>query len=355
MKRDLFVLMFLLIGFNVHSQTNTFPSSGNVGIGTADPDVALKIVRGGTNPGWDYSSLNIVTNGPGNIYGPILYLNGASGTSGRNWGIVSSGALDAPATGAAGNFAIYDAGAGSRLVINSSGNVGIGTNNPTNGLLVTQGLITSQTAGTLNMGNNDAFNLFAGGNGYVNGARQSILWSQENLNLGRFGTEYNSTRAQVDFVWRDQYNGGASSIETMRLTAGGNLGIGTNDPRDYRLAVNGKIRAHEIKVEITNWPDYVFSKSYLLPTLKETEKYIKEKGHLPGIPSSEEVKTNGIDLGDMNAKLLQKIEELTLHLIEQNKRNDENQQKLKNQEMRNTEYEQKIKMLENRLNKIQSN
>ena len=86
-----------------------------------------------------------------------------------------------------------------------------------------------------------------------------------------------------------------------------------------KLSVNGKIRAHEIKVETGNWPDYVFAKDYQLPGLKETELHIKANGHLPGIPSAEEVKNNGIDLGDINARLLQKIEELTLHVIELNK------------------------------------
>lgn len=109
--------------------------------------------------------------------------------------------------------------------------------------------------------------------------------------------------------------------ETPRMTIlnSGNIGIGTIDPKEYRLAVNGKIRAQEIKVEASPWPDYVFAKDYTLPTLQETEKHIKEKGHLAGIPSAAEVKANGIDLGEMNAKLLQKIEELTLHLIEMKK------------------------------------
>ncbi|TKC56601.1 hypothetical protein FBD94_23090 [Pedobacter hiemivivus] len=102
---------------------------------------------------------------------------------------------------------------------------------------------------------------------------------------------------------------------------GGNVAIGTNDTRGYKFAVNGNIRAKEIKIEVNNWPDYVYTKSYPLPSLQETEKHIKEKGHLPGIPSAEEVKANGIDLGEMNAKLLQKIEELTLHLIEMEKKN----------------------------------
>nr|WP_068892580.1 tail fiber protein [Pedobacter panaciterrae] len=95
----------------------------------------------------------------------------------------------------------------------------------------------------------------------------------------------------------------------------GKVGIKTSTPGDYDLAVKGKIRAQEIKVELANWPDYVFAKDYDLPSLRETEQHIKKNGHLPGIPSAEEVKANGIDLGEMNAKLLQKIEELTLHLL----------------------------------------
>ncbi|MNQ47936.1 hypothetical protein D3C85_617950 [compost metagenome] len=68
------------------------------------------------------------------------------------------------------------------------------------------------------------------------------------------------------------------------------------------------------------WPDFVFKKEYDLPTLEEVEKHITEKGHLENIPSEDEVLKNGINLGDMNAKLLQKMEEMTLYMIEQNKR-----------------------------------
>ncbi|WP_316810315.1 hypothetical protein [Pedobacter heparinus] len=107
----------------------------------------------------------------------------------------------------------------------------------------------------------------------------------------------------------------------VKHTNTGDVGIGTYDTKGYKLAVNGKIRAQEIKVETANWPDYVFTKDYRLPTLQQTEQHIKEKGHLSGIPSAAEVKANGIGLGEMNAKLLQKIEELTLHLIEISKEN----------------------------------
>jgi len=105
-------------------------------------------------------------------------------------------------------------------------------------------------------------------------------------------------------------------VYTTRMTIlqNGYVGIGTVTPNE-KLSVNGKIRAQEIKVETANWPDYVFKKDYQLPTLEETENQIKLNGHLPGIPSAAEVKANGIEVGEMNAKLLRKIEELTLHLI----------------------------------------
>jgi len=126
---------------------------------------------------------------------------------------------------------------------------------------------------------------------------------------------------------------------------GGNVGIGTDTPRE-KLSVNGKIRAHEIKVETANWPDYVFAKDYKLPSLQETEQHIKENGHLQGIPSADEVKAKGIDLGDMNAKLLQKIEELTLYLIEMKK---ENEQERSKQQERIEKQEKDIRHLKSKI------
>lgn len=119
--------------------------------------------------------------------------------------------------------------------------------------------------------------------------------------------------------------------ERMRISNNGNVGIGTATP-NAKLAVNGTIRAQEIKVETANWPDYVFAKDYPLPSLKETEQHIKDKGHLPGIPSAEEVKANGVDLGEMNAKLLKKIEELTLILIQLNKKVEQQSETLEKQQ-----------------------
>ncbi|WP_369014669.1 hypothetical protein [Flavobacterium anhuiense] len=102
----------------------------------------------------------------------------------------------------------------------------------------------------------------------------------------------------------------------------GNVGIGTTSPNN-KLDVNGTIHSKEVKVDMTGWSDFVFKKDYALPTLDEVEKHIAEKGHLENIPSEEEVLKNGINLGEMNAKLLQKIEEMTLYMIEMKKENDE--------------------------------
>ncbi|SNR62861.1 hypothetical protein SAMN04488009_2832 [Maribacter sedimenticola] len=100
----------------------------------------------------------------------------------------------------------------------------------------------------------------------------------------------------------------------------GKVGIGTTMPGNYELAVNGEIRAKEIKVETANWPDYVFTKNYKLLSLEEVQKHIDKNGHLPNIPSATEIETNGVELGEMNRLLLEKIEELTLYIIRQEER-----------------------------------
>ena len=103
------------------------------------------------------------------------------------------------------------------------------------------------------------------------------------------------------------------------LSVNGNVGIGTSDTQGYKLAVNGTIRAKEVKVE-SEWADFVFKKDYNLPALEEVEQHIEENGTLPGVPSEKEVKANGVNLAETNVLLLQKIEELTLYIIQQEKR-----------------------------------
>lgn len=111
----------------------------------------------------------------------------------------------------------------------------------------------------------------------------------------------------------------SNGTEAFSILSNGNVGIGTTDPK-VKLAVNGDIKATKLTVTQTPWADYVFDKSYKLPTLKEISEFIKENHHLPGIPSEAEVKKNGINVGENQALLLKKVEELTLYLIDQNNR-----------------------------------
>lgn len=88
-----------------------------------------------------------------------------------------------------------------------------------------------------------------------------------------------------------------------------------------KLSVDGTIVSNEFWcVHVDNWPDFVFSDDYKLASLEEVERHIKEKKHLPGLPSESEVGVNGVGIVDMQAKMLQKIEELTLYVIEQQKK-----------------------------------
>ncbi|WP_437398692.1 hypothetical protein [Flagellimonas lutimaris] len=106
----------------------------------------------------------------------------------------------------------------------------------------------------------------------------------------------------------------------MKVQSNGKVGIGTASP-DAKLTVKGDIHAEEVKVDLSvPGPDYVFKEDYDLKSLAEVKKYIEEHGHLPNIPSAQEMEENGIHLGEMNMKLLEKIEELTLYTLQQEQR-----------------------------------
>lgn len=110
-----------------------------------------------------------------------------------------------------------------------------------------------------------------------------------------------------------------AGIDRVFIANSGNVGIGTNVIGSHKLAVEGSIGAREVKVESQGWSDFVFNDDYELQDLATLESYILQNKHLPAIPSEKEIITNGINLGEMDKLLLQKIEELTLYLIEQNK------------------------------------
>ena len=110
----------------------------------------------------------------------------------------------------------------------------------------------------------------------------------------------------------------ANETEHMRINHNSNVGIGTIKP-DSKLTVAGKIHARGVKVTINAGADFVFDKNYDLPSLTEVEKFVIQNKHLPEIASEKEMQKNGLQLGDISIKLLQKIEELTLYTIQQQK------------------------------------
>lgn len=123
-----------------------------------------------------------------------------------------------------------------------------------------------------------------------------------------------------------------------------NVGIGTATPSE-RLSVNGKIRAQEIKVETNNWPDYVFNAAYKPLSLSKLEAFIDQNRHLPGVPDAVSVAHNGIALGEMNKILLEKIEELTLYLIEKDKQLNSERNINIRQQQRLDAIEKKLKIM----------
>lgn len=120
---------------------------------------------------------------------------------------------------------------------------------------------------------------------------------------------------------------GHTNLQNVDVKAGltaASMQIGTEPtPEGFLLSVDGKLIAEEVHVQNKDssaWPDYVFAEDYQLRSLQELEEYIRENQHLPEVPSAEEVAAEGIGLSEMQQKLLQKVEELTLYVIAQNKR-----------------------------------
>lgn len=153
----------------------------------------------------------------------------------------------------------------------------------------------------------------------VTGLTASTTYSFTVTALDAAGNESVASNAVSVTTDSGSGGGGGSSVWSEAGSVAsytGDVAIGTSTvPTGYKLAVEGKIRTREVRVDQDTWPDYVFSQGYDLPSLEEIQKHINEKGHLPNIPSAQEVEKNGIELGEMDRLLLEKIEELTLYII----------------------------------------
>lgn len=147
---------------------------------------------------------------------------------------------------------------------------------------------------------------------------------EEHVNIGDRDLNYGG-----DFILN--VNGKTNFTDKVVI---GNSSLNHNHPaHDYNLYVEKGMMAEKVRVELSgNWPDYVFEDNYALSPLSEVEEYIKENKHLPEVPSAKDVAANGIDLGDMDAKLLRKVEELTLYLIDLKKENESLRARIENLE-----------------------
>ena len=326
MKSALFFIIVITFSISINAQIYT-PSgviqgtsiNNNVGIGTSNTVAKLTIQAG---PDGYPTPLKAIS-----IWGPNSpdNLNSAQDIS---WDFAAAGSAVIRSYRGFG-FDTYlqfltnnanERGLGNapeiRMHINGNGNVGIGTTSPSAKLSV----LGSVSKLTLNGIDGTFDNLIKYGHklDLESGTTYVNRWHGIDATITAGNGSDNKLKFRV-------YGGGIANLEpgdVMTLVGNGNVGIGTTNP-DVKLAVNGTIHSKEVKVDMLGWSDFVFKKEYNLPTLEEVEKHITEKGYLENIPSEQEVMKNGINLGEMNAKLLQKIEELTLYMIEMKKENVE--------------------------------
>ncbi len=358
-----FTLLAALLTSPAFAQTNTFPSSGNVGIGTTAPQYKLQVVAnnptgdnwlGAFSPGVDPNGNRlelifgyhggedyayIQAHHEGVRWSPLILqrYDGNVGIGGLPRQKLEVGAPSNPAINIHDfntaeltlgvneqvNYAQFNTnssgfrfvtgqdglnfpGSGSEVVrITSSGNVGIGTTVPAAKLQLHSDAPASLANLMLTSGQDRTPRIRFNGPWSVVNPTESYAQIQAINDNGGPG----NSAASLHFFT----SSGDPAIlsDKMMITGTGNVGIGTT--------VNGTIKAKEIIVETTGWSDYVFADDYKLASLDEVEAHIKTNKHLPGIPSAAQVAEKGVNLGDMQAALLAKIEEITLHQIAQQK------------------------------------
>ncbi len=300
MKR-IYLFIFLLGASKILAQTNTFPTTGNVGIGITSP-AALLHVEGNAIVGLkaNNTASKFVIQGPnqptnsGSKRDVSFEFNSAGSAVVRAYrGYEWDTYLQFLTTPSAGTVPIE------RMHINENGNIGIGTTSPGARFHLISAdqivsLIERSGAGDLNVAvqyKNSAGSIYAG----KGPAGNFCIASTNNLTTSNF-----------------------------QVTPAGELLLGTSTlPAGYKLAVKGNMIAEKVVVKLNaNWPDYVFKKGYHLRPLDEVEDFIRANSHLPEVPSAAEVEKNGQDLAEMNKVLLKKVEELTLYLIEMRKELD---------------------------------
>ena len=291
-------------------------AAGNLGIGVTNPWAKLDVRTTGAN-GADQNALNIQN--PSTAAYSTVSMQLSSGAtsfstiSNQRDNLGSGSTLILQTTDNSGTIQ-------PRMYINKDGGVGIGSQNYPGKLTVTS-LTQGDGIWVAGSGNSNVALL----NNMTPGSWNAITQNGDKMILWK-GSSMDNTDAGglVLGPWSNTATG-------MRIGSNGNVGIGTNKTAgtDYKLYVELGIRTRKIKVDQTTWADYVFETDYDLPTLNEVEQFIQNNKHLPGVASAKEVREKGLDLGENQAVLLKKIEELTLYVIQLQKEMDELKKKIK--------------------------
>lgn len=308
-KLSTFLFLLILSATSNLLAQNTFPASGNVGIGTVSPGTTLDVIQGGVSSmrvkSVENTSVLILSRGAASssYSSQVTFASGAT----SEWGLGTSQGSAPASDWSVFNYNTYTNG----MTISASNNyVGIGTTSPGQKLDVLGWMRVQGNGG----GNRDN----SGGIEFYN-----------------FSDPSNNVQAQIKGLrglndWKAGQLGfytaaaGGTLSERMTITETGSIGIGITSPTE-KLSVNGNILARKIIITKLGWSDYVFNDDYKLRPLLDVAQFIKQNKHLPDVPSAKEVEDKGIDLGDNQALLLKKIEELTLYVIElkeENKRQD---------------------------------
>ncbi len=250
-------------------------------------------------------------------YGGIFYSDGANVTNGTNY------AVYAVARNADANYAGYFKGR-----VSVEGNSGSNAGDDTTSTLFSVHVNHSYSANTYAITGTSTprpgygYGVYGtGGSRGVSGVAPGEDYS--GTSTGVYGYAYGTAGTRIGVYGNaagGTANWGSYFIGSNYMS--GDLRIGTTTAAaGYKLSVNGRIACTEVLVQaMSNWPDYVFRKNYKLMDLGDLERNIRDNGHLPGLPSAQEVESDGLHLGDMQKQIVEKIEELTLYTIEQGKR-----------------------------------
>lgn len=300
--------------------TNKLDSAGSVGIGTINPtsgyllDVRGNVFLKGTSPNiriWDDfgSSRSVLDLGSNQTDGAYIGANYASLPVPLTLNVVGP------------NSMIFKTNNTERARISSTGYLGIGTDDPTSPLAVN-------------------------GDSYLKGITYLGVLNKERAYINESGVRLVSntnnlleviSQGTVNKIYSNYYGGGtdipitigtfAHNENQLHLATSGRIGIGTTTPSE-KLSVNGNISAKKIIVTQTGWSDYVFNADYKLMSLREVEAFVKRNRHLPEVPTAQQVAEQGISIGESQALLLKKIEELTLYMIALTKENQRQQDEI---------------------------